>query len=596
MPGVASIGFADYLKALPPALVLERFFSAGGTKRRILSSSAIAEATAVFAKPPVLQKRFDALTPKAKFACSLAYLFADTGLSVDSLKGFDDDLLASFLVYAVRDGKGAMSLRGFDEFAGVLRKKAGAALAQATAAKQPNHLPSSWPWHCVNDAAVLFCLAGRGLIKTTKTGTLTKAAHLLCRKVLQGGRSALRLSLDGVIVSLLRFAVERELLIDTGDGYTEHTEHFKAWIAGGREACRNDIVSFFDKDCALWRQELADEFLATAEAWFSLSSFPPSCRTRATNALAAAEFIGIIEIVKEGDEICFSRAPRHAAQPGNDSIPRVVVMPDFSTILPQETTAEALCWFTRMGTLHSLDKVYHGTIDKPTVCNALASGINGDELVAQLGLWQAPHNVVATVREWVREFNRIALIDGMALVSTDSAVTGQIERYEPLARLLTPMAAQAVFRIRRGCEREAAEMLKTIGFDTRVPNQPGTYPPPRSELITGQPPQDPPELVTDFSGPPVGLERPVKNSKYSSELKALENSDLLQVIEYATLMGLTLGLDYAGSSGIRGGLYTARPVRHHRGLTPMLEADDIRTGAPKKFLLDKIKRIGVNQT
>ena len=87
--------------------------------------------------------------------------------------------------------------------------------------------------------------------------------------------------------------------------------------------------------------------------------------------------------------------------------------------------------------------------------------------------------------------------------------------------------------------------------------------------------------------------RQVRSSKYSADLKKLDGPDLIQVIDYAVLMGEHLRIEYGGSLGVKSGIYAVNPKAKTRGALASLEGEDVRTGVLKKFMLDRIIRIAV---
>ena len=74
----------------------------------------------------------------------------------------------------------------------------------------------------------------------------------------------------------------------------------------------------------------------------------------------------------------------------------IVVLPDFTAVLPQETPPEQLFRFVQVGILHSLDRIYKGAIDRATLNNSLAQGLDSGTILQRLAEWNAPANVVET--------------------------------------------------------------------------------------------------------------------------------------------------------------------------------------------------------
>jgi hypothetical protein len=99
--------------------------------------------------------------------------------------------------------------------------------------------------------------------------------------------------------------------------------------------------------------------------------------------------------------------------------------------------------------------------------------------------------------------------------------------------------------------------------------------------------------IVNFEKLPEAPPLVIQQGKYSSQLKALEITEIMHVIEYSLLMGNRLRIEYGGSPGIRKGVYQIRPLRYEKGPGSGLEAESGRACSKKTFLLDRIVKIGV---
>jgi hypothetical protein len=299
-------------------------------------------------------------------------------------------------------------------------------------------------------------------------------------------------------------------------------------------------------------------------------------------------------------------------------------MPDFSVIIPQEVTSAELFEFSAIGILSGFDKVYNGQITKESVSNALSAGVDAELLRNWLRKRNAAANVVKTVDEWIREFNRIYVCNGFVLASCEETVTRQIAALEPLRKHLTELKAHTVFMAKHGSEHKVLDLLKKLGFDTRMPGG-RTVTVGRNyrnantdtvDDIEGAGNEEPMlrdedaddaqdryapggarrfAPLTDFG---VAPEPPTQNgamsrTKYGSGLKALEQSEMIHVIDYAMLTNQALVIDYEGSAYIKRNIYTVVPVRIDKGIDAAVEAEIPYVRGRKQLYLDKIKRIAV---
>ena len=87
----------------------------------------------------------------------------------------------------------------------------------------------------------------------------------------------------------------------------------------------------------------------------------------------------------------------------------------------------------------------------------------------------------------------------------------------------------------------------------------------------------------------------MRGTKYGSELKVLDTSEIVHVIDYAILTGGVVSFDYEGSPYLKQGIYTVKPLSFQKGIDPAFEGEVTRTKSKKMFYLRKIRKIGVTQ-
>ena len=281
---------------------------------------------------------------------------------------------------------------------------------------------------------------------------------------------------------------------------------------------------------------MLNELIKKHDGWISSSVFPELDRKGVHEVLRALRFAGLIELKRKNSDLLFCKSnimdPETVQEQRN-----LRILPDFTVIIPQETDLENLFRFILLGTLNTFDRVYKGKIDKNVIGDAISCGIQGDTILQWLSVWQAPGNVIETVREWLREFYRLYITGRSVLVSNDEKVTFQINSYEPLSSLVEPVQANALYLIKQGQESRVREILQNLGFDYRMPGQnlgvsesEDKYLPENTEI----------ERWTVVVKPEAALgEAPVnmRGTKYGGELKSLESNEILHVIDYAILTG-----------------------------------------------------------
>ena len=268
------------------------------------------------------------------------------------------------------------------------------------------------------------------------------------------------------------------------------------------------------------------------------------------------------------------------------------MLPDFSAVIAQEAPPEHLYGFGLIGTLQSLDRVYKGAIDRRVLNDSLAMGFQGETILARLTEWQSPANVIATVREWIREFHRLYITEGPILVATDEKVSFEIGAYGPLRDYLEPLPAYTLFRILPGAGQAVKEILANAGFDHRMPI------PDQPLLLDEKKEADAPaghefwEPVIHSAGDSPKHIITLRGKKYGTGLKTFDLNETTHVIDYAILTGQKLMLDYSGSPALRKAVYTLTPLARTAGAEPLLEGA-IGGDRKKLFAIRKISRIGV---
>jgi hypothetical protein len=587
--------FADYIRLFPSAWIFEHFLKKSNGPRRILSSTAIQERVRHFSQTDSLRRQFEELDQQRKLLCSLVYLQGERGFAVPEQSGdpLNDPLVRSFLVYAARRKDGIVRYFGFPEFRTALRQACAKTIVKAAVAKGRIAAVSQRNGQCFRDVATVATLALQGVLEKKKQGGLTRNALLKIARLTHEES-------DGLADLLIHCGTNAGILLETDESFVCATENFEAWLERPEAERTAALVTYAAEFAGSWNLELLREILRQADGeWLSCAVFPAKERKEAIDVLRILRWAGIVDISKTGSETVFGarrekgsvHAPSRPGETPEKKGAAIMILPDFTVVITQEAAPQYLYRFSRVGTFVSLDRVYKGAIDRSVLNNALAAGFKGTTLIAWLESWLAPPNVVATVREWVREFYRVYITEGAMLVATDEKVAFEVGSPQgPLHGYLEQVPAHTLFRIRRGAEATVNELLHTMGFDYRMPG---------GEIVLAAEPKVAEQpAVTDRWEPVVtaAVDLPKQNvpfrgKKYGSGLKTFDLNEMLHVIDYAVLTGHDLALDYAGSPLVRKGNYAVTPLSRTRGAEPVLEGND--RGRKKQFLIRKISRIGV---
>jgi hypothetical protein len=594
------VTFERYLTMLPAEVVFRHLLPRDGQKRGIMSSSLIKDLARQCTFEKSLKTRFETLSPEARLTCACAYLFGRRGVPAPVLHGFDDELLSSFLVFAGRVADGTTRYYGFEDFGQKLMPVFADIIVSKARVPVPKDHIVLLPWFCLTDIMVCANLASLGMLDKTKKGAFSKNAESSFAKYLHASHDLPYTEDSGrVLVAcvdlLLSYAVSRELIDFTDGVYRASSGKLLDWLSKGVSERYSDFCTHAMETVPLWNASCIESMFGKPESvWLSANAFPEEMKKDAVVVMALLWYCGCCTAGKAGGGMVFSRAALRDADATISELPggRIMLLPDFSAVLSREVLPEELYWFTRVGAVVSFDRVYKGAIRRDVINNSLSEGLDEKKIVSWLVSWKAPHNVVETVKEWMREFSRIYLTTEATVLSFDEKATRQLMTYEPLRRLVAPAQPHSAFVIRRGHEEEVGRILMAMGFDPRKPG--GAVAEKRRAGAVSEAGALPGVVpVVNFSPALTGAARPVKAGKYGEKLKELDISDLLHVLDYAVLMGHGATFEYLGSPYVKAGTHTVNPVAVHKTKEPFLEAEVPPRNARKKFLLKKIKRIGV---
>ncbi|MCL2688347.1 MAG: hypothetical protein FWE57_00680 [Chitinispirillia bacterium] len=597
--------FQDYVKKLPHQWILDNLICEDGSTRRILSSAMIEEAVSKFTGAGELIRRFEELPDNLKLKCSQVYLMGGNGSAQSASNDLlNDPLISSLLVFAAQN-RGLTKYFGFDEFEPVLRPVMAKTLVQkGLIPNTPVKGALVCTWRPLNDVAAACSLVFHNLIKCSRYGGISRSGLNLLKRLVHDptltgkGKTYAGEHPAGFLIG---YCLKETLIVNVENGYALNLSIVKAWLKKSVKTRLGDIMSFASVFCGHFGFELLREMLNDCGASRVSVKGIVGDQDRETllQALKVLEFLGHLTLEESGSGLFFTPC-RHAKEDPdkvllNQRPGLMTVMTDFSVIIPQEISPAELFGYAYIGMLKSFDKVYKGQINRHSVCNAMSHGIDDTDMRLWLFKRSSPANVLSTVEEWCREFSRLYVSHDTVLVSSDKKITVQLSAYEQLRDHLTIVSADAVFRIRNGSEPRVFEILEKLGFDPRTPDErPAIIPAAENQAAAAAEKQWKP--LTDFSSV-NDTERPLpmRRTKYGSELKALDISEMTHVVDYAILTAQHIIIDYEGSSLIKPNVYTVLPLGLQKGADPIIEAQTPRSKSRKMFFLRKVKKIGVLQ-
>jgi hypothetical protein len=530
-------------------------------------------------------------------------------------------------------------LFGFEEFEPALRPLMAEVLAEAGVDGACAPVAGGCPWRPLNDAAAVCALAFHGVLKRNVHGGLARGALNALRKLVNDptltGKSAGGDDGGGRHPAgfLIGYCLREGLIVDAWGDYHFNGARFAAWSERGVKERMHRLADYAAGYLGGFGIGLLRELLERrrqeerggGSRWISAAHLVPEGGLPAlAGAIDVFEFMGYLHTSRHHGPAPARFAPCGEAGGDPDKAyekmrkRETVIMPDFSVIIPQEASPSELMDFTKVGLLTAFDKVYKGEITRASVGNSLSMGVDAEQIRHWLRERRAAANVAKTVDEWIREWSRLFVTRDAALVAADERVAKAIGGFEPLRKHLAKVNAHAVFMIRPGSERKVLDTLEKMGFDTRPPGG-GEH-----HDISGKKAADKSahgghadavdakhddhqikilsndknkwKPITDFSAAPIVSDDPppaMRRTKYGSDLKALDVTEMIHVIDYALLTGYSLVIDYAGSAGIDDSIYTVSPLNVDKGIDAAIEAEIQGVRGRKRFYLNKINRMGV---
>ncbi|MBN1981435.1 MAG: hypothetical protein JW795_07890 [Chitinivibrionales bacterium] len=600
----------DYLKQLPSSIVFKYFLENTEIERKILSVEMVDAIYKEYFSQEAVLKRFDQLSAEARKVCALAYLFGGTGIRAMEFNEYHEQLLASFLLYAACDQQGIYYYFSFKDLETHLRDACAGVLVTLSACNTSVQSESINQLCCLQDFTNILILAFKGLLKRKQDGDIIQIAYTDLRNKLHSSQSSHTTAkkdkdIKRIVKFLLAFGIDRKFLFEDDKNYRTSMNAISAWLAMSLATAFDDVFNFAVHFIGCWNVELMHVMCGLSPGkWLSTSFVPVSCREQFTDILFLFHYLGLLEVETSSKETFFRScaakfsltAPASSGQP-EVALDKVVISSDFTAIVPQEALPIVIYRFSLLGSIVKLDQIYKGKVERENICESLSKGIDGDFLIQMLVQWHAPENVVETIREWIREFSRLYIINDSTIMVFDQKACNQISQYEPLSQLIEPVAPLAVFKIKNGCEEQVRAALTDMGYDPRMPHK-TTFVTSSVDLPALHLPETEEEmsLVVDFNEKIKTLSHKLKSGKYSEELKELDKNELYHVIDYAILMGYSLKIEYEGSPYIRQGVYSIEPKKLVNGKDPVIEGTSETSSIVKRFYLKKIKKIGVQST
>lgn len=585
----------NYLEKLPAEVVLNRFSKEESGKRKILSSRMLSNMISESISITSVKERFENLSENSQKLVLYSYLCGAGGINVSINKQEKEELLNSFLVYLMADNNFCEYLYGFSDLDKIFENEFN--LEFLSFFKQENcekGLPF-FRYRAINDLIAILNVAARGELKLKKNGELTLSANSELKKITHISVDSLHLGKKNSVILfifkfLLHFAFEQGLIYKKDGMLLVSYCRAYEWVSQSPEDIYSTLTRSAIDYCGRWNVNILNKITKEGDHF----NFISSNIKEVIDSLQLLHYSGLIGASKTGKDI--SICAIDDLWEAEDKPGTVVILPDFSVMISQTIYPELLYVFCRIGKLIKLDKVYKGKIDKETLADSLSNGLDGEYVIKFLEKWNAPSNIIVSVKEWINEFHRVSIDSGKFVFISDKETVDAIGEHPQLSEYIEEVKAVSVYRIKPGYENRVISTLDSFGFDVRSQSygEPDSKEPisflPRTDRTSSNL-----KLISDFMTLAAEEKREEfgGGGKYSSTLKELSHHDMMQVIDYALLMESDLVIDYRGSEGVRKGVYTGEPLKITGPNGSLLELTESDSGKRVVLTIDYIFRIAV---
>lgn len=596
--------FHEYLKNLPPPIIFKYLVTQINAERKIISSKYIQKISDDFLTKNYLSTNFASLSTEAKKYCVATYLTGAGGLLHCSYPETHETLLSSFLIYSATNRENRKLDFGFqeieeilaDEFVSFLHDCAKVTIREDfSRALKP--LPF-FPLRCLNDFMVILLLALQGELRKRADSQLINSSMNRLHTLLQGDSretspEEYEPTNQPILDLLISYGLDNRLLSCPDKLYETSHEQITNWLSRPYQDMYQHFIDYAVAYMGEWNISLLQTLLSSyPDTWYSFSFLPEAGQEFLNCKLSILHYVGLIDMVQLEEAIYFKHHPPVIPQNYLNVQNKVTILPDFSALIPQETSPQTLYAFCQCGSLNSLDQVYQGSITRTSIIQSLTNGVSGPDIEKYLHSWETPRNIIETVKEWIREFSRLSIINTEIIASFDEQTSAQLKAYQPIKDFINEVSCTSVFTIKKGYERYVHEILKKMGFDPRIPDSKTTKGNLNPDIFVFDEIEEL-TLSLDFTTKEKPVQYTSTVGKYGEELKELDLNETYHVIDYALLTGNILRIEYVGCPDLEAGVYSFTPLKVKNCLDAEVEGK-LETGETIKcFKVKKIKKIGV---
>ena len=590
--------FSEYLKKLSPAQVFELLATDKSTKPTILSTNRLNSMAKENMQEERVLERFELLGDDAKQALLAIYLSGDCGIDVDFSESIRVELLNSLFVYSIRDDSGYELLLGFLDCDTIMHDLIIDNMKLFFASEDSVEANSFYQYRVVSDLLLILHLAGKGALKLKKDGDFMQATIDALTVQLHIGVDTTLFVPPAKAIRygakfLISFAESIGILYLDKQVYRPVLDTIDSWVTKSPDTLFTDMQTFLKTYVGNWNLDILKKIIDDDSIVINTTSSFAFAGERSVSGLQLLHYLGIFGATNIDDTVFWGVDCKRWES--EDLAGTVIIMPDFSVLVSQMASPEILNQFLLVGDVIGLDGVYKGSLNRDAIFNSLSSGVNESRIYNFLERWSAPSNIITTVKEWAREFNRVSMIDGSAVVVGDNSTSQALLQHPELMDLVEKIEVETLFSVKKGNEKRVASMLLELGFDIRVRGEDVTEKDSLTlnEILNSSPSKKEFTVTTEFAKKETVVENYGGGGKYSGVMKSLDLNDLHHVIEYAKLMDLPIKFEYSGTEDIDKGVYQVIPLKIVNTDKGYVDGKSEDGNLRKLFVIDSIEKIAV---
>jgi|GEM_PF-2173328 len=443
------INFSNYIRNLPSNIVLD--YLNGASSLKILTNTVYEDICRNFCTFENIFNVVENVSQNAKTELFQIYLCGDFGKKTSSGEIIKYELLKTFLTFEAADEN---ILFGFPDLSEIIAR----IFAKQAISQETNGAHLSFFATFFNDAAIILDMFENGEGKICGNGTYSQRFTELIKERCGIGKllethADLTKILDMIIEISKFFGAE----FSKSDGKITLLSNSYELLEKIVETAAKNPLKILEFTKTVNYQFLETLVLGCENAAKINDDFSRNTDEEINFSLKIFHWIGVAE--------CFADYSFKLKKPTGTQYQKGHVLPDFNVYIPIETDPLHLNKILHSVKITDVDVIYRGKIDKKRIEESLANGINENEIIEILQVWDVAPSIKKTIAEWIYSFKR-AFLD-LPYIAFRNDIAPSIAKYSDLKEKITPIEGYTFFAVKSGEEKSVIETLEKFGFDLR---------------------------------------------------------------------------------------------------------------------------------